>query len=59
MMNALGGIVVNKTSVPDNFRQVDTFNTEMLSKLWKGTLLLPHKNPKEERMCYFPTWGAN
>ncbi|KAF8540129.1 hypothetical protein BDD12DRAFT_880922 [Trichophaea hybrida] len=34
-MKAIGGIVTNKESIPDNLRQLDTFTTEVLKQLWK------------------------
>ncbi|PWW78943.1 hypothetical protein C7212DRAFT_356187 [Tuber magnatum] len=59
-MKPIGGIVTNKKSIPDNFRQVETFTTEYLSKLWKIYTVNRDVLDKGRRLenLFWRIWGS-
>ncbi|RPB05050.1 hypothetical protein L873DRAFT_1832744 [Choiromyces venosus 120613-1] len=59
-MKPIGGIVTNKKSIPENFRQVETFTTEYLSKLWKIYTVNRDVLDKGRRLenLFWRIWGS-
>ncbi|KAH0604672.1 uncharacterized protein H6S33_006340 [Morchella sextelata] len=59
-MKPIGGIITSKKSIPDNFRQVETFTTEYLSKLWKIYTINRDVLDKGRRLenLFWRIWGS-
>ncbi|KAL0637427.1 hypothetical protein Q9L58_003630 [Maublancomyces gigas] len=59
-MKPIGGIVTSKKSIPENFRQVENFTTEYLSKLWKIYTINRDVLDKGRRLenLFWRIWGS-